>query len=116
MPRKSSTTTTTNQAKAGPTTRQPRRATRPERREPLRRAPLRDPVEPMTGPALSPSELYQREKARRAHQASAPVDALEEARREFQALLAAEAAAGKGGRPRKNVAKPKPEDAEVGEE
>jgi len=48
----------------------------------------------------SPLELYRVEKARRARAMSGDVR-LEEAKAEYQALLAADAAKGKGGRPRK---------------
>ena len=61
----------------------------------------------LTSPAhtLSARDLYLREKARRAHRVQ--VDAnhpLAQARRQYEALLAAEAEAGRGGRPKKMVA------------
>jgi hypothetical protein len=61
----------------------------------------------MSSPAhsLSARELYLREKARRAnrHQAD-PDHPLAQAKRQYHALLAAEAEAGRGGRPKKMVA------------
>jgi hypothetical protein len=64
----------------------------------------------MSKPAhtLSPRDLYVREKARRANQQK--VDAehpLAQAQRQYNALLAAEAEAGRGGRPKKMVAEKK---------
>jgi hypothetical protein len=61
----------------------------------------------MSKPAhtLSPRDLYVREKARRAHRQT--VDAnhpLAQAQRQYEALLASEAEAGRGGRPKKMVA------------
>ena len=61
----------------------------------------------LTRPAhsLSPRELYIREKARRAHRAKADENhPMAQAHRQYQALLAAEAESGRGGRPRKIVA------------
>jgi len=46
-------------------------------------------------------EHYQREKARRARRESPNTELMAAARREYLALLEAEAAKGKGGRPRK---------------
>jgi hypothetical protein len=54
----------------------------------------------------SAREHYQREKARRARRIPVETEAIAAARREYIALLAAEAAKGKGGRPRKNAARP----------
>ena len=55
--------------------------------------------------ALSPRDLYLREKARRANQQKNDADhPLAQARRQYEALLAAEAEAGRGGRPKKVVA------------
>jgi hypothetical protein len=54
---------------------------------------------------VSPLELYRSEKARRARAMSGDVR-LEQAKAEYQALLAADAAKGKGGRPRKKAATP----------
>ena len=54
----------------------------------------------------SAREHYQREKARRARRIPVESEVIADARREYLALLAAEAAKGKGGRPRKNVGRP----------
>ena len=54
----------------------------------------------------SAREHYQREKARRARRIPVESEAIAAARREYLALLAAEAAKGKGGRPRKNAGRP----------
>jgi hypothetical protein len=48
-------------------------------------------------------ELYQREKARRARRESPDAELMAAARREYLALLEAEAAKGRGGRPKKKV-------------
>ena len=54
---------------------------------------------------LSARDLYLREKARRAHKVQQdPNHPLSQARRQYEALLAAEAEAGRGGRPKKVVA------------
>jgi hypothetical protein len=59
--------------------------------------------------SLSPHELYRHEKRRRAGQPRADGrDPLEEARREFKAMLEAGAGTPRGGRPRK--VKPRAED------
>lgn len=61
----------------------------------------------LTSPAhtLSARDLYLREKARRAHRVQADSNhPLAQAQRQYQALLAAEAEAGRGGRPKKMVA------------
>jgi hypothetical protein len=61
----------------------------------------------LTSPAhtLSARDLYLREKARRASRAQQDPDhPMSQARRQYEALLAAEAEAGRGGRPRKVVA------------
>lgn len=55
--------------------------------------------------ALSARDLYLREKARRAHRVQQDPDhPMSQARRQYEALLAAEAEAGRGGRPKKVVA------------
>ena len=54
-------------------------------------------------------EHYHREKARRARVAHPDSELMEAAKREYQALLAQEAARGKGGRPKKKPAKPSPD-------
>ena len=51
-------------------------------------------------------EHYHREKARRARVAHPESELMEAAKREYLALLAHEAARGKGGRPKKKPAKP----------
>src|SRR5262245_25745055 len=61
----------------------------------------------LTSPAhtLSARDLYLREKARRANRATHDPDhPMSQAQRQYQALLAAEAEAGRGGRPKKFVA------------
>lgn len=49
-------------------------------------------------------EHYRREKARRAHRVRTPEHPLEQARRAYHALLAADAERAKGGRPKKTAA------------
>jgi hypothetical protein len=49
-------------------------------------------------------EHYRREKARRAERSRPPEHPLEQARRAYEALLAADADRAKGGRPRKDAA------------
>jgi hypothetical protein len=64
----------------------------------------------MSKPAhtLSPRDLYVREKARRAHQQRQDAEhPLAQAQRQYNALLASEAEAGRGGRPKKMVAEKK---------
>ena len=51
-------------------------------------------------------EDYHREKARRARLPQPENDAMAAARREYLALLEADAAKGKGGRPKKKAARP----------
>ena len=58
----------------------------------------------MTKPK-SPNEHYRREKERRAKQALPENELMAAARREYEALLAAQATKGKGGLPKKKVAK-----------
>jgi hypothetical protein len=61
----------------------------------------------LTSPAhtLSARDLYVREKARRAHRVNQdPNHPLSQAKRQYEALLASEAEAGRGGRPKKVVA------------
>lgn len=81
------------------------RRTRSTVREAHYRSPQSDPAaSPHHHSAMSAHDWYRQEKARRAGRPSSPAeDLIEQARREFRALLAAEAAAGKGGRPRKNA-------------
>ena len=59
----------------------------------------------MTKPR-NPREHYHREKERRANTAKPDSELMAAARREYEALLAAQATKGKGGRPKKNAAKP----------
>ena len=54
-------------------------------------------------------EHYHREKARRARVPHPDSELMEAAKREYLALLAQEAARGKGGRPKKKPAKPNPD-------
>ena len=66
----------------------------------------------MTKPR-NPREHYRREKERRANTVKPESELMAAARREYEALLAAQAAKGKGGRPKKNAKKPaKPADLE----
>ena len=58
------------------------------------------PVEELSIPSLSPGEWYQQEKRRREAEGPTTADPLAEAKREYLAMLAAEAEKGKGGRPR----------------
>lgn len=79
------------------------------------------PVEEITFPTMGGSDLYRHEKQRRAREGKVTTDPLAEARREYLALLAAEAEKGKGGRPRgsganKNKAAPKSQDLIVEED
>ena len=86
-------------------------------REPRRRAahtvPTDPPEEIVIRYDVSPDELYRREKARRLAAGKVPSDPLEEAKREYRALLAAEAGTPRGGRPRKVPAKPVEAEPEV---
>lgn len=56
------------------------------------------------GPRDNAREHYHREKDRRARHTSAESDVMAAARREYLALLEADAAKGKGGRPKKKPA------------
>ena len=93
------------------TARSTTRAAATKTREPRRRAavhavPTDPPEEIVIRYDVSPDELYRREKARRLAAGKVPTDPLEEAKREYKALLAAEAGTPRGGRPRKVPAKP----------
>jgi hypothetical protein len=55
---------------------------------------------------LAAREHYRREKARRAERVRPPEHPLEQARRAYHALLAADAERAKGGRPKKTIAPP----------
>jgi hypothetical protein len=87
------------------TTHEPRKAT----------APGASPADPPVVPralSLPPHELYRHEKRRRAGQPRPDGrDPLEEARREFKAMLEAGAGTPRGGRPRK--VKPPSEDEDA---
>jgi hypothetical protein len=81
--------------------------------EPRRATPTRaSPAEPPAMPrvlSLPPHELYRHEKRRRADRPRGDSrDPLEEARREYKAMLEAGVGTPRGGRPRK--VKPRPED------
>ena len=54
----------------------------------------------------SARDLYQSEKARRARTALPDSELMAEAPREYAAMIEAQATKGKGGRPKKKVAKP----------
>jgi polyphosphate kinase 2 (PPK2 family) len=58
------------------------------------------------GEASSARDHYQREKERRARRQAPESELMAAAKREYLALLEAEAAKGKGGRPKKKPAKP----------
>jgi hypothetical protein len=90
---------------------------RPPRARAKRRAPPRvtrrvQRYQPVIDPGpdaherLEPHELYRLEKARRENGDIGVNELLAEARREYLALLAADATKGKGGRPRKSATKP----------
>jgi len=88
--------------------RQRKRATRARRQVPT--PTRRESID--TGDAESTDvvarEHYRREKARRAERVRPAEHPLEQARRAYHALLAADAERAKGGRPRKNAPPPKP--------
>jgi hypothetical protein len=60
-----------------------------------------------TSPDLAAHEHYRREKARRAERMRPAEHPLEQARRAYHALLAADAERAKGGRPKKTMVSPK---------
>jgi hypothetical protein len=60
-----------------------------------------------TSPDLAAREHYRREKARRAERMRPAEHPLEQARRAYHALLAADAERAKGGRPKKTMVSPK---------
>lgn len=99
------------------TTSPARRGARPASRD-RRRSPIPPPIpEPEPEPSpVSASDHYAREKARRADRRAAAADPLEEARQAFQKMLAKEAEAQRGGRPKgsrtRGGAKAAPEDAD----
>ena len=94
--------------------RQRRRSTR------VRRASTTPAAEKSRSPAGADGsheaarEHYRREKERRAARARPPEHPLEQARRAYHALLAADAERAKGGRPKKSGAEParKPKESE----
>jgi polyphosphate kinase 2 (PPK2 family) len=59
-----------------------------------------------TADANAAQEHYRREKERRARRQATDSELMEAAKREYLALLEAEAAKGKGGRPKKKPVKP----------
>lgn len=65
----------------------------------------------MTKPR-TPREHYHQEKERRAKKAPPESELMAQARRQYEALLEAQAKKGKGGRPKKSAAK-KPADLDV---
>jgi hypothetical protein len=87
-----------------------------ERRQRRRSTRVRRPTKGEKGPEPTPSadessneearEHYRREKARRAATSHDPEHPMEQARRAYHALLAADAERAKGGRPRKMIAAP----------
>ena len=72
------------------------------------KSPTRSPANGRgrAGEASAAQEHYQREKERRARRQAPDSELMEAAKREYLALLEAEAAKGKGGRPKKKPAKP----------
>lgn len=86
------------------TTKRGARRTRPTVHERHEHSPQSDPQTLPHRTVLTPEEHYRAEKARRVRDARQEL--LDEARREYLALLAAEAGGPKGGRPRK-VGRPK---------
>jgi hypothetical protein len=84
---------------------------RAKRRTPPRVARVAQRYQPIADPGpnaheqLEPHELYRLEKARREGGDIGVNEILAEARREYLALLAADATKGKGGRPRKTATK-----------
>lgn len=60
----------------------------------------------MTKPKPSARDHYEREKARRATKTEPENELMAAARKEYEALLEAQATKGKGGRPKKKPAKP----------
>jgi hypothetical protein len=88
--------------------RQRKRATRTQGAS---QTPAKESAPASTDRERTPTELaarehYRREKARRAGRTRPPEHPLEQARRAYDALLAADAERAKGGRPKKNIAPP----------
>ena len=73
-------------------------------------------VEVIEMPVLSPAELYRIEKAKRALQQKGLSSPVEDAKREYLAMLESQANATKGGRPKKNKAAPAADLDEMDEE
>lgn len=96
---------------------------RQRRRSTRARRPSRTPGAEETAPAggdashAAAREHYRREKERRASRTRPPEHPLEQARRAYHALLAADAERAKGGRPKKTGAPParkvKPTDSDA---
>ena len=61
----------------------------------------RETAKPSADPPLGAKDHYQREKARRARHTPVDSEAMESARREYEALLETSAQKGRGGRPKK---------------
>ncbi len=109
MARRKSSKTTRKTARS--TTRAGRAVSRETRRPAIPTEPSPEPPV-IARPSLPPHELYRHEKRRRAAQPRAEgPDPLEEARREFKAMLEAGAGTPRGGRPRK--VKPRPDDEDA---
>jgi polyphosphate kinase 2 (PPK2 family) len=73
--------------------------------------PTRSPANARrAGEPSSAQEHYQREKERRARRQASDSELMAAAKREYLALLEAEAAKGKGGRPKKKPLKPETEE------
>ena len=68
------------------------------------------PTKPAADPPLGAKDHYQREKARRSRTAPVNSEAMEQARREYEALLETSAQKGRGGRPKKQPKPPVEED------
>ena len=83
--------------------RQRKRSTRVRRAEPAHTSRPPTPHTDSTSPDLAAREHYRREKARRAERMRPAEHPLEQARRAYHALLAADAERAKGGRPKKTI-------------
>jgi len=78
--------------------------------------PVVSPTRSTEPTGSSARDHYNREKARRAKRALPENEAMAAARREYLAMLEADAAKGKGGRPRKNAVKRSPIKDEIDDE
>jgi hypothetical protein len=94
--------------------RQRKRSTRVRRSEPAPPARPSTFTSDIASPDLAAREHYRREKARRAERIRPSEHPLEQARRAYHALLAADAERAKGGRPKKTVVPPKHQPAASG--